>query len=157
MFFRHRQQRRRWAARVLLLWLFGVAASVANACLGPAQGLGSGQVSVVAAHLGASLHDAAVPVTYPEPRGEALGGPQDGGCHEGATLKSNCADFCDKARVSIPSLKSPLDDLQGHALHFAGVAAAQPLAVGPLERPRRLCREGAWAPPVRIAYLRLAL
>jgi len=36
--FRHRHQLRRWAARALIVWLFGVVAGVANACMAPTVG-----------------------------------------------------------------------------------------------------------------------
>ena len=142
--FRHRQQLRRWAARVLLLWLFGVGASVAHACLTPSL-LQFGQPSAAASAL--AHHQ----ISSPEQAHEGCHG------HEGPKLKSNCADFCDKASVSIPPLKSALDDVQGHALQFPAVALAHPAAAHvpvQLQVPRR---DGAWAPPILIAFLRLAL
>ena len=43
--FRYRCQLRRWAARVLFLWLLGVASGGVNACLGPSLADGNGQRS----------------------------------------------------------------------------------------------------------------
>ena len=45
--FRNRQQLRRWAARLLFLWLFGAGASTANACLTTGE---PGPVGTMAGH-----------------------------------------------------------------------------------------------------------
>ena len=157
MMFRHRQNLRRWAARVLLLWLFGVGAGVANACLGPGPGAMGSLPSVFAGHVGADHHDAtAGGLAYGQDPSLAVAHGGVGG-DEGTPIKSNCVDFCDKASISIPPLKSPLDNLQGQALQFAAVSFVQAVSAGlPAHRwdPRPQVH---WAPSIHIAFLRLAL
>jgi hypothetical protein len=135
--FRHRQPLRRWAALVLLLWLFGVGTGVAHACLAPSL-----------AEWGEGSEAAAA--------GDCHGAGQTA-ADERAAGKTNCQDFCDKAGVSIPPLKAALDDVLGAALLFPAVAAVAPVpALAPVQAavPRR---DGGWAPPIRIALLRLTL
>jgi hypothetical protein len=135
--FRHRRPLRRWAARVLLLWLFGIGVGIANACVvpGPAMAVGpvAGAVEVVCPH-----HDGA--------------GSQPADDH------GNCRQFCDQERVSIRPLKTGLDDVQLHALALpASVVVLHVPAPAPVSRwvPSR---EGAAAPPpISIAFLRLTL
>lgn len=154
--FSHRQQLRRWAARVLLLWLFGVGASMANACLttdqpGPAGTMNSHPMVAMVDHHDAAPHDHAhsdsggLPAhnTHPQP-------------DQNDVAKANCHDFCDKATVSIP-LKSALDDLQPPAaIAMTAVTVLPMLAFAPVQLwvPRR---DGVLAPPILIAFLRLAL
>jgi hypothetical protein len=137
--FSHRQQRRRWSAWMLALWLFGLASGVAHACL-PAGLPGQHGVASVASHCHpADQTDAASPV------------------EQGTFERTNCGDFCDKASVSIPSLKSALDQLGGSVALLPAAAAFIPLPpVEPVQSwvPRR---EGTAAPAIRIAFLRLAL
>jgi hypothetical protein len=154
--FSHRQQLRRWAARVLFLWLFGVGASTANACLttgqpGPAGTMDSHPMVAMADHHNAAPHDHAqldagslqVHNTHPQP-------------DQNNVAKANCHDFCEKATVSIP-LKSALDDLQSHAaIAMTSVTVLPMPAFAPVQMwvPRR---DGVLAPPILIAFLRLAL
>jgi hypothetical protein len=147
--FRHRHQLRRWAARVLVLWLFGLGSGIASACL--AGGL-SDAAPVAAEHATdahALHHDAAA----------------HGSSHHGdeadphvITGKTNCQDFCDKATVSIPLLKSALDAAQAHALMTTVVTTtALPVPALPpakLQGPRR---DGVRPLPIPIAFLRLTL
>jgi hypothetical protein len=154
--FRHRQQLRLWAARVLFLWLFGVGASMANACLttgetGPVGSMAGHPVLAMLDHHDAVAHDHAQGVT---------GGLQDQDFesqhHQDSADKANCHDFCDKATVSIP-LKSALDDLQFHtAIAMTAVTVLPMPAFAPVQLwvPRR---DGVLAPPILIAFLRLAL
>lgn len=154
--FRYRQKIRRWAAGVLLIWLFGVAAGVANACLAPSLAALGGQRSESAATAEA-VHGSMA----------AAGGELHHGSHqsqhEGAMGleapfgKANCQDVCDKATVSIPPLKSVLDGTHGHELYLPAVAIACPApAPSPVElvQPRQMV---GLAPPITIAFLRLAL
>lgn len=137
--FRHRLHLRRWAARVLLLWLFGVACTLANACLASGSAPASDPVAAV-------QQPGAVPAQA------------DAGCHgqQGAATRTACSDFCDKVRISIP-LKSALDQASGHALPAAALALAVP-APAPIPVPRWLPRQqDDWAPPIPIVFLRLAL
>jgi hypothetical protein len=154
--FSHRQKLRLWAARVLFLWLFGVGASMANACLttgqlGPAGTTASRLMVAMVDHHDAAPHDH-----------EQLdaGGQQAHHTHpqpdQNNAAMANCHDFCDKATVSIP-LKSALDDLQLHAATAMTAVTVLPMpAFAPvlLWVPRR---DGVLAPPILIAFLRLAL
>jgi hypothetical protein len=131
----HRSSLRRWSARVLLLWLFGIGIGVVNACVLPMQGIGSpaGPVEVVC----------------PDHDGDASGPTGD---------KGNCRQFCDQERVSIRPLKTGLDDVATHALALpASVVAWRVAAVPDVPRWTPGGREGVLAPPVPIAFLRLTL
>jgi len=135
--FRHHQRLRRWAAGVLLLWLFSVGLGVANACLAPGP-VQSGNPS--AAHAA----DA--------------GTPHEGGHGESdSALESNCVDFCDKASVSTLPLQTAPDDVPGHALLPAAVALAYPVPDHVPIRPQVPRQDGVPAPPIHIAFLRLTL
>jgi hypothetical protein len=153
--FQHRKQLRRWAAGTLLVWLFGIATGVAQACLPPSPLDLRGQrcepaVEVEAGHgkaaMASELHHESTP-------------PQHVGVlgHDGPPAKSNCQDFCEKTAVAIPPLKSALDNLQGYALPPVELAmlglvrAAEPAQ---LSVPRR---DGGLALLIRLAFLRLAL
>jgi hypothetical protein len=135
--FRHRTQLRRIAAQVLLLWLFGIGAGLANACFaaGAAEPLGhcdAMRAAEAVHHQGTSGHD-------------------------GAPAKTNCQDFCEKSTISIPPLKLALDHADAGAISFPTVAVLLiPAASEPAERwvPRP---DGGLAPPITIAFLRLAL
>ncbi|MBE0546782.1 MAG: hypothetical protein IH627_03795 [Rubrivivax sp.] len=154
--FRYRQRLRRWAAHVLLVWLFGVGVGVANACLAPTvvglPEVGSGSAAGIQAshHQGAAvpkaLHHAAGPnqnVDAPDHREPAAG--------------SNCQDFCAKATVSMPPLKSALDDVQACALPPHAMSTALAVPALPWVQPWVPRRDGVRALPIPIAFLRLAL
>lgn len=133
--FRHRRHLRHWAARVLLLWLFGIGAGIANACLVPYTEGAHHETSVA----DVAEHHAALP-------GQA-----------GAATKSNCGDFCNKASVSIPALKSAFDPVHGQAILMSPVAVVLPvpaLVPAPVLWHRRVALR---PPPIHIAFLRLAL
>ena len=152
--FRHRQQLRRWAARVLLLWLFGIGAGVANACIttAPAASAARHIVAVVDAHHDVVSHDHGQAASAGLPSQSA-----DAPAHLGNLSKANCQDFCDKASVSIPPLKSALDDIQSHPVIAMTAMTVLPMpAFAPVQLrvPRR---DGVQAPPISIAFLRLAL
>jgi hypothetical protein len=155
--FRHRHQVRRWAARVLLLWLFGLGAGIAHACLTPSPtAVAAVAVAVADEALAPHHHAAADPASHHRHLAPSA---QDGlADHHGTIAKTNCQDFCSKATVSIPSLKSALDDVHAHALMatvFTTTALPLPaFAAMPLWVPRR---DGVKAPPIPIAFLRLAL
>lgn len=155
--FRHRQELRQWAARVLVLWLFGIGAGIANACIttgqvAPVAAVASHRVAVVEAH-----HDV---VTHGHAQADGAGLPSqtdDAPTHLGNLSKANCQDFCNKAAVSIPPLKSALDDIQAHAAIAATAVTVLPMpAFASVQRwvPRR---DGVQAPPILFAFLRLAL
>ena len=155
--FRQRQQLRRWAARVLLMWLFSVGAGAANACIttgpvAPVVAVASHLVAVADAHHNVVSHD------HVQADGASLPSQIDGlPTHLGKLSKANCQDFCDKATVSIPPLKSSLDDVQSHAVIAMTAVTVLPMpAFAPVQlRVRRL--DGVQAPPILIAFLRLAL
>ena len=135
--FSDRRRLRRWAAQVLLVWVFGLTMSVANACV-----LGES-----ARH--ADGVDAAAKVAVSHPRGDANG---DGG-------RANCLDFCDKSSVGVPKLKV-VDD--SHAAGgFAVPVSGQIGAIKPAEFGVHRLVVDASPPrgslPARIAYQRLAL
>jgi hypothetical protein len=132
--FRHRQQLRRWAARVLFLWLFGVATSVANACFTTVQ---------------------AVPVAASAASHQVDG--DDAAGHHGSLAKTNCQDFCGKASVTIPLLKSALDDVQSHALVATATTVTLPMPAFAPVQPWVPRMDGARSPPIPITFLRLAL
>ena len=154
--FHYRRQVRRWAARVLLLWLFGIGAGLAHACLAAngAQPAGRGVAYPVAAHITdadaaeapSDAHHASQEVLHP-------GSP----CHDEAPGKTNCQDFCDKSSMSIPPLKLALDHADASALP---PPAAAMLCAVPVAEPASWWvprRDGGLAPPIPIAFLRLAL
>ena len=152
--FRHRQQLRQWAARVLLLWLFGIGAGFANACIttAPAAAAASHIVAVVDAHHDVVSHDHAQAASAGLPS-QSTEAP----AHLGNLSKANCQDFCDKSAISIPSLKSALDLAQADALLppvaaiLYAVAACEPVQWW---SPRR---GGVLGLPITITLLRLAL
>lgn len=137
--FRNRQFLRRWAARVLALWLFGIGIGVANACLTTGGAL-------QADHRGAQGEMMAVHSDSPS-------------SHHGSMVTANCQDFCSKVVVSAPILKSALDDAPvTPALQFASSAVIA--AVVPVSQPAQqwvLRRDGRPPSSIPIAYLRLAL
>lgn len=155
--FRHRQQLRRWAARVLLMWLFGVGAGVTNACITTGH---VAPVVAVASHLVAvaDAHHNVVSLDHVQADGAGLSSQiDDGPKHLGNLSKANCQDFCDKAKVSIPPLKSALDDDQSHAVIAMTAVTVLPMPAFAPEQLRVPRRDGVRAPPILIAFLRLAL
>lgn len=155
--FRRRQSLRRWAALLLLLWLFGVGAGVANACLAP---------SLVQPGGGAAGHgltaDAAAQALS-SPAGHDHAGAGHASEHESgdhgpvSPAKANCQDFCDKSTVSVTPLKSAVGEVDAHALppQLAATVLQVPAVRAALPWVPR--RDGVLAPPIPIAFLRLAL
>jgi len=123
---------------MLLSWLFGLGASVANACLA------SGHVAPSHGH--AQAHDAALPS-----HGD------DAPLHEGSPSKSNCQDFCGKAKLLIPPVKSALDDVQSHAAIATSAVTVLPRPAFAPVQPWVPRRDGVQAPSIPIEFLRLAL
>lgn len=155
--FRHRQQLRRWAARVLLLWLFGVAAGVANACLGPGPVEGDAGASVHAGDAPYAQHAVSALPDAPDHSSHAPIHPD--GAHDPAAspASSNCQDFCDKASVSLPSLKSTLDNAQAQALSPLMAATVLPVPAFVPVQLREPRRDGVSPLPIPLAFLRLTL
>jgi hypothetical protein len=155
--FRHRRQLRLWAARVLFLWLFGLGASIANACLStgqtePVAATASHLVAVLDAHIDSAAHG------HPQAESGVLASHSaDAPAHHGSFAKTNCQDFCGKVPVSIPPLKPALDDVQSHAVIAAAAITVVPMpALAPVQLwlPRR---DGVRDLPIPVASLRLAL
>jgi hypothetical protein len=156
MFF-HRRQLRRWAARVLLVWLFGVAAGVANACLAPAWDDHGAQASVGMQAMDSGHEDAAIPQGHDAHDG-ATSEHSGSADHGGIPGKANCQDFCQKSTVSIPPVKSALDQFDAHALAPLAIATVVPVPAFQPEQSWLPRRDGGLAPPpITIAFLRLAL
>lgn len=160
--FRHRLHLRRWAARVLLVWLMSLGVTVAHACLrsGPAA-----SAPFAAAALQASLAMdalAAAPVALADADAGTADMAAMATCDQahgqaGAPGQANCQDFCDKAATAMPPLKSLLDDIQPHALWLA---VASPVPAPPIcepQIPSEPSRDSKHAPPLTIVFLRLVL
>ncbi|MDE1948403.1 MAG: hypothetical protein KGL43_16795 [Burkholderiales bacterium] len=155
--FRYRHQLRRWAAGLLFLWLFGVGTGVANACLA------SGSVMAVPSRVDHAFgmpaqHRPAATVTGNDHCGPGAAASDDSASisHDSAH-RSNCHEFCDQASVSLPTLKSTIDKIQGTAAIPIRIAVLLP---APAFAPVRLwvpSRDGVAAPPIPIAFLRLTL
>jgi hypothetical protein len=137
--FSDRRRLRRWAAQVMLVWLFGLAMGVANACA-----------------LGEQAHhrsDAATPVAA-----DAVQKHQHGD-EQGDLAKVNCLDFCEKSSLGALQLKVVGDGLAvlglalpvSHALSVAG--QPEPMVVRLMVDSPTL----PGGPPPRIAFQRLAL
>lgn len=156
--FRNSRQLRRWAARVLLVWLFGVGLGVANACwagihfqpgaVHPAsaaaqQVAGGEEATPECALHGASQADA-----------QQDGGPGPG--HDGQA-RSNCKTYCDGFSVSITPLKTSLDNMPAHAMPVATTSLAAPVAGASPVHLLMSRRDPGPATPITIAFLRLAL
>ncbi len=154
--FRHRQQLRRWAARALFVWLFGFATGIAQACLAPNHQDLNGQRAAPVGVVKVVKHGQAAPPT--SDIHHATQQTQHGASgHDDTLVESICHDFCEKAAVAIPPLKSTPDKAQCHALPPVESAMVCPLAAAEpvqLSVPRRY---GALAPPIRLAFVRLAL
>lgn len=140
-----------------MLWLFGIATGIANACLtagssGAGVAVAGRFAALVEGHNEAASHDDA------RARGAVvLSHGAHGQEHQSSFADPNCLDFCKKATVSIPSLKSALDDVQLHAVVATAAATVLPMpAFAPALSwvPRR---DGVLHLPVSIAFLRLAL
>jgi hypothetical protein len=137
--FSERRRLHRWAAHVLLVWLFGLAMGVANACA-----------------LGEPVHhryDAATTAST-----DADERYQHGNEH-GEPAKVNCLDFCEKASIGAPQVKAVGEGLA--ALGFALPVSHTLSAVGQAEPTVcRLVVDSPYlpgGPPTRIAFQRLAL
>lgn len=151
--FRYRQQLRRWAFRVLVVWLFGLGLGVANACLAAVQfESGLSATSPTAAGPGATQD------VMPEgcDHHVVTTGASQGDPH-GTSAKSNCESFCERASVSIPPQKSMLGDLQAHVLPAVALVSSLPGPVNTPVLPWVPRRDGLRPQPIPITFLRLAL
>lgn len=137
--FSDRRRLRRWAAQVLLVWLFGVAMGVANACaLGEPAHHRSDAATTAAADAGQKHHH---------------------GEEQGDAAEVNCLDFCEKSSIAASQLKVVDDGFValGMAPPVSGilsVAGQNEHAVGRLVVDSPNLPGG---PPPRIVFQRLAL
>lgn len=155
MFYSH-QQLRRSAATMLLLWLFGVGSAVANNCLTagtPKLDGGrheSATPTLVAHHKAERSQGVAATGDALHDRGDTNHAPEE------PHAAANCQDFCNKVSTSQTAPKWEGEDV--------GMAAAPP-PVAFVAAIRFNRRSQTWAlrpsqepaPPVRIAFVRLAL
>lgn len=153
--FHRPQQLRRWALRVLLVWLFGIGLGVANACLAAQQFAGGDEAFQAVADAQAA-DDAAAPADCEHHSVAVL--DQSWHDQQDSSPKSNCESFCERAGVTIPPQKSVLDNYQFHALPLPMVAAlVVPASVDVSAHVGVARRDGARPLPIPIAFLRLAL
>jgi hypothetical protein len=146
-FFTQRNRVRTVAAKVLLGWVFALAAGIVNACL-------------------IEPHPRLEPVTSAQEHGGHHGHDGDAGpaavsskpSDETSAAKAACLKFCDAEFVSLPTGKPPSDPWQ-----IALVALPPPLLQATLDPGQRerldiapLGPDGRHVPLI-IAYLRLAL
>ena len=137
--FSDRRRLRRWAAQVLLVWLFGLAMGVANACaLGEPVHHRSDAATTAASQTAQKHHH---------------------GDEQGDAAKVNCLEFCEKSSIGAPQLK-----VAGDALAALGLAlpVSDFLSMSGLAEPTvvRLVVDSPHlpgGPPPRIAFQRLAL
>ena len=137
--FSDRRRLRRWAAQVLLVWLFGLAMGVANACaLGEPVHHRSDAATTAASQTAQKHHH---------------------GDEQGDAAKVNCLEFCEQSSIGAPQLK-----VAGDALAALGLAlpVSDFLLMSGLAEPTvvRLVVDSPHlpgGPPPRIAFQRLAL
>lgn len=134
--FSDRRRLRRWAAQVLLVWLFGLAMGVANACA-----------------LGEPAHH--------RTDSTAATGIQEHhhGGERGDAAKVNCLDFCEKSSTGAPKLKVVGDGLAalGLALPVSDTFVACGLSEPSVGRLVVDSPHLPGGPPPRIAFQRLTL
>lgn len=118
---------------MLLVWLFGVFAGVANACI-----------------LGGALDHDAGPAVAPHSSSQTPG-------HDGGTAEEkNCLQFCDQSSGAVPSQAKALDQVVLSAIPVGLAILALPEAPA-LRLQRNAAPPGNGAPPIPILFLRLTL
>ena len=137
--FSDRRRIRRWAAQVLLVWLFGLVMGLANACA-----------------LGESAHHRNEAATTAA--SDAVQQHQHGN-EQGDLAKVNCLDFCEKSSIGVPQSKVVSDGLAALGLalpvsHTLSVAGQTEPTAGRLMVDSPTLPGG---PLPRIAFQRLAL
>jgi hypothetical protein len=137
--FNDRRRLRRWAAQLLLVWLFGLAMGVANACA----------LGEPAHHRSDAATTAAVVAVQKHQHGNEKADP----------AKVNCLDFCEKSSIAAPQLKVVGDGL---AALGCALPVSRTLSVAGRTEPAvdRLLVDSPTlpgGPPPRIAFHRLAL
>ncbi len=134
--FSDRRRLRRWAAQVLLVWLFGLAMSVANACA-----------------LGEPAHH------HADARAASGALDHHHGDEHGDAGEVNCLDFCEKSTIGAPQLNVVDDGFAALGLAFP-VSAAWVVFGWTEPTVGRLVVDSPHlpgGPPPRIAFQRLAL
>jgi hypothetical protein len=148
--FLQRHNLRRWALRVLMVWVFGVGLGVANACLASFEGV-RGAMSAV------TNSSSAADDVMPEGCEHRSDAAREQGDSQTRHEKSNCESFCERASVPAAPQKSMIDDLHGDLLPHSVVTSIAP---APAPAPSRLPvppPDGPRSLPIPIAFLRLAL
>lgn len=139
-----RAQLRRFAASVLLLWLFGLASGIVNAC-------------VVTSGLRHAAHAAALEEAH-DHGAHAVAGHGDGHEDDATLVQPPCERLCDE-----PAAPTQDDKQQGTPLAAFWLPAPPPAAPQTWDAPRLRATPPASDPsaragtPIPIAYLRLAL
>lgn len=139
-----RRLRRRWAASMLLVWLFALASVVVNACVG-----------TVAARPAQPL-PTFVAVAAEATAGEvSLSGCMD---HENGPAMSACLKFCDDESTGVAGVKTVASPQAAAALAaWPTLALALQAACDPLDLPRAEPAPPPATVSVPIAFLRLTL
>jgi hypothetical protein len=152
--FRHRRQRRFWAAQMLLVWLFGIVVGVANACVLPGPGIPvAGEARFLAGSV--SHHCDVVAMDAGQADGAATGHDAD---YPVSSAKTNCQDVCEKSTISIPPQKLGLDGSPALPPLPATFAVALTWPISPATQLCEQSRSDAGtATAITIAFLRLAL
>jgi len=143
---RNRRYLRRWATLVLLMWLFGLAMGVANACaLGEAGREARGAATTDHGH-GDRAHavDSVAAI---------------GDHHRADGNDANCLDYCEKLSIGAPNPK-----VADNGTAMVGLPMYVSAGPGVIELPepdaghlRRSSTHLRGAPPLRTALQRLAL
>jgi len=142
---------------VLFLWLFSVVAGVANACLIPTLNTPGASAALLAVESATPHHGhVAGPSTTTSAEHQVLGADENSTGDE-STVTANCLDFCDTASISIPPLKSFVDDGQIQALAPPTLPTVLPVPAFVPVRPQVAHWIDVAAPTIPIAFLRLAL
>jgi hypothetical protein len=136
----HRRQLRRWTALVLLAWLFGIVMSVANAC---AVRLSVDGAGAIVEHASVSAH-------------HHHGDDHDHDDDEDAA-KANCLDFCDASAVAASAWQPALDAASLVWLPAFLISLVIPAPLSVRVRTAASPPDRTGAPPIPIAFLRLAL
>lgn len=118
---------------MVLVWLFGVFAGVANACV-----------------LGGALDRDAGPAVAQQ--SSSLGQHGDGRTAD----EKNCLQFCDQSSSAVPGQAKALDQVVMSAIPFGFATMALPVAPA-LRLQRNAPPPRNSAPPIPIEFLRLTL
>jgi hypothetical protein len=137
--FTDRRRLRRWAARVLCVWLFGLVMGVANACALGEPAHHRSEVATTAAADSVQKHQHSN--------------------EQGDFAELNCLDFCEKSSIGAPQLKVADDSLVvlGFALPASGDWALWGWTEPSIDQLRVDSPVLPGGPPPRIAFRRLTL